>query len=463
MQEQVKNSKGEKFKQFLLNLPEIQPPLHRPDFKQKLKWTLLIVLFFFILAQTPLWGLESNTLARFQYLALLLGAKFGSILTLGIGPIVTASIILQLLVGAKLINIDMKTPEGRQYFEGLQKFLTILFIIFEAAVYVLMRGLVAKPGLESVVILQLIVGGLIIMFMDELSSKYGFGSGISLFILCGVALSLIVQAFGFLGPGGHFEPVGKVISLGISLASGNLKEAYLSLAAILGTIIVFAIVVYAQALRVELPISFGRLRGFSLKWPLQFLYTSVIPVILAAVLLANLQLLANLAQQKGIYWLGKFEAGRPVAGLVYWLSAPSGGLPRYFLTHGFDLRVVLKSLTYLLFMVFACMGFSLLWVNTAGMDPRSQAEQLTAYGFQIPGFRQDPRMIETLLRRYITPLALMGGAAIGLLAALADLLGALVSGTSLLLAVMIAYQLNLTISRQHAFDMPPFFRKIFRM
>ena len=60
--------------------------------------------------------------------------------------------------------------------------MVIFFIIFEAFVYVLMRGLQAVPGYAGIVIFQLILGGLAIMFMDEVVSKWGFGHGISLFL-----------------------------------------------------------------------------------------------------------------------------------------------------------------------------------------------------------------------------------------------------------------------------------------
>ena len=81
-------------------------------------------------------------------------------------------------------------------------------------------------------------------------------------------------------------------------------------------------------------------------------------------------------------------------------------------------------------------------------------------GLQIPGFRKDPRVLESILNRYIMPLTVMGGAAVGLLAASADLLGALVRGTGLLLAVMIVYKLYEQIAQEHAYDMHPALRKV---
>ncbi len=155
-------------------LPEVESPKTRLDFKTKLRWTLITLVTFFVLAEIPLHGLEENALSRFEYLAVILGTRFGSIISLGIGPIVMASIILQLLVGSKILDIDLTTREGKRYFSALQKLLIFFFIIFEAMVYVMMRGLAAKEGFAFLVILQLILGGLIIVFLDELVSKWGF-------------------------------------------------------------------------------------------------------------------------------------------------------------------------------------------------------------------------------------------------------------------------------------------------
>ena len=169
-------------------IPEVTKPAEKKvDFNTKLKWTLIILGVFFILANIPLFALSNNALERFKYLAILLGTDFGSIISLGIGPIVMASIILQLLSGSGIINIDQSTDEGKKFFTGIQKLLVFFFIVFEAIVYVLMQGLQAMPGLAWVVILQLILGGLAIFYMDDVTTKWGFGSGVSLFIAAGVS------------------------------------------------------------------------------------------------------------------------------------------------------------------------------------------------------------------------------------------------------------------------------------
>jgi preprotein translocase subunit SecY len=104
--------------------------------------------------------------------------------------------------------------------------------------------------------------------------------------------------------------------------------------------------------------------------------------------------------------------------------------------------------------------FSILWVKTSNMDAASQAKQIVASGLQIPGFRRDPRVMESLLNRYIPALTVMGAITVGFLAAFADLGNALSRGTGILLTVMIMYRLYEDIAKQHAFDMHPALRKV---
>src|SRR4030042_4822133 len=185
-------------------IPEVRKPEEKKvDFKTKAKWTIIILSLFFILSNIPLFGLTANALARFEYLAIILGTDFGSIISLGIGPIVMASIILQLLTGAGILNINTTTTEGRKFFQGVQKLLVLFFIIFEACVYVLMKGLEAMPGFAGWVIFQLILGGIAIYYMNELCEKWGFGSGVSLFIAAGVSWRLITSAFQFINQQGR--------------------------------------------------------------------------------------------------------------------------------------------------------------------------------------------------------------------------------------------------------------------
>jgi len=456
------------FKNILHNLPEVKKPVEKKlSFNVKLKWTLIALAAFFILANIPLYGLAANSLERFQYLAVILGTDFGSIISLGIGPIVMASIILQLLVGSKILDIDVKSPEGKKYFQGLQKLMVYFFIVFEALIYVLMKGLEAMPGYTFIVVFQLVLGGLAIVFMDDLMQKWGFGSGVSMFILAGVGWRLFAGLFQFLGTQGgncladfgNTACAGKVLVILQAVSQQNMVEAGYALAVILVTALIFLVVVWAQSLKVEIPLSYDRLRGYGMKWPLAFFYTSVIPVILTSALISNLQLFAGLLESwlGHATWLGGFSSGQAVSGVASWLSPIN--ILQYVFKGGFMWIYIPKTITHILtYMLFSTV-FAVFWVKTSGMDAASQAKNILGSGLQIPGFRKDERVLESVLERYIMPLTIMGGLAIGLLAALADSLGALTSGTAILLAVMITYQFYQNIAQQHAMDMNPSFRK----
>jgi preprotein translocase subunit SecY len=448
------------FRDILKNLPEVASPTEKKlSFNVKLKWTLIILVAFFVMSNVSLYGLANNALERFEYLAVIMGTSFGSIISLGIGPIVMASIILQLLVGSKILDIDTSTPEGKKFFQGLQKLLVLFFILFEAIIYVLMKGLEAMPGFGFIVVLQLILGGLVILFMDEVCQKWGFGSGVSLFIAAGVGWRLITAAFGFLGPQGNFQASGAIIAFIISLMSADSQGAMLALAALLTTVMLFLLVVWAQSLKIEIPLSYDRLRGYSMKWPLQFFYASVIPVILTAALIANLQLFGGLLYEKfGVGFLGTFSGGRATSGFLYWVD--STNVVQALITGSWRWSLLIQTLGHVLFFAFFAALFSVFWVKTSGMDASNQAQNILKSGLQIPGFRKDERILESVLKRYVLPLTIMGGIAIGLLAALADILGTLVGGTALLLGIMIIFQFYQNISQQHAMDMNPTLKKM---
>lgn len=452
-----------------MNLPEVAgPEQKRLGFKEKLKWTGISLVLFFILGLIPLFGLGQNELERFEFLAIILGASFGSIISLGIGPLVTASIVLQLLNGSGIVKFDLTSHEGKRTFQGVQKLLGLFFVIFEAFIYVFMGGLAPAPELvgtvlygriELILVFQLILGGVLIMFMDEVVSKWGFGSGISLFIAAGVSQEIFTRAFSPLASPTNPEiAAGAIPALFQSLAAGDPTTAILLLAGIISTILVFVMSVYAQAMKVEIPLSFGRARGYGMRWPLSFMYTSVIPVILVAALLANIQLWAQLLQNWGWPVLGTFSSGgAPQGGLVLWVSSPN--IVRNVITGSFTTLHLGQAFTYLLIMMFGSLMFSYFWMQTSGMDASSQAKNIMSSGLQIPGFRKDQRILERLLDRYILPLTIMGGLTVGLLAATADLTGALSRGTGILLTVMIIYRLYEEIAKQHMMEMNPMLRR----
>jgi preprotein translocase subunit SecY len=333
------------------NLPEVQAPTEKKlAFKRKLIWTATILILYFILGMIPLFGLGANSLTQFEFLEIVLGASFGSIITLGIGPIVTASIVLQLLNGSGIVKFDLSSHEGKARFQGVQKLLSLLFIVVEGIIYVMTGGLAPMANIPAwVVIFQLFLGGILIMFMDEVITKWGFGSGISLFIAAGVSKGIFVRALNWLpSPTNPDIPAGAIPAVFKSLSIGDPTTAALEGSILLATVAVFLVVVYTQSMKVEIPLSFGRIRGHGIRWPLNFFYTSNIPVILIAALLANFQLIGNLIPSMS--WLANMVTNPNIV--------------RQIITGSLTFTSVWQSLVYVIIFMIGELGFrSLLGSN----------------------------------------------------------------------------------------------------
>lgn len=459
------------FKGFLNNLPEVSQPEKVLDFKEKMKWTGVALVLYFILSLIPLYGLDPNYQSKFETLSILLAANFGSLISLGIGPIVTASIVLQLLVGAEVIKIDTNTHEGRQYFQGMQKFFSIVFIVLQNLLYAISGSLPAAGGLPFnifMISVQLIAGGFLIMLLDEVVSKWGIGSGISLFIAAGVSREIFINAFNPLpDPSNPLLAIGNIPKAITLIIQGIPQEAFWPLFIIGATLLVFIISTYLQSIKVDIPLSFGRFRGFSFRWPLRFVYTSNMPVIFVATLIASMQVFGLTLFNMGIPILGTYEkvsyAGQvqqvPESGLVYYLNPPT---IRQIVTQGLTSTYATSIIVYTLFMVIGAVLFSLLWINIGGQGADAVADQILSSGLNIPGFRRDKRILTHVLDRYIKPLTIVGGASVGAVAVLADLLGALSRGTGLLLTVMIIFQFYEEIYKKHYNEMPEWLQKLFK-
>lgn len=432
-------------------LPQVRSPTYRVPFKEKLKWTGVILILYFILSQVTLFGLSATAVDQFASLRAVLAGSFGSIITLGIGPIVSASIILQLLVGGKIVNLDLSKPEDKAYFQGTQKLLAIIFTLFEAAVLVLTGALPASsPDLVWILILQITVGGILIIFLDEVVSKWGFGSGVGLFIVAGVSSAIIGGALNPLAnpltPG---VPAGAIPGFIYSLTIG--QPAFYLLLPVIATIVVFLVVVYAESMRVEIPLSYGGVKGARGKYPLKFIYASNMPVILTSALLLNVQLFAAMFQKLGFPILGTVSNGQAVNGIAYILSPPN--------SLSLLLTDPLRVLIYAVVFIAACILFAVLWVELSGIGPKQVSKQLHGMGMQIPGHRSSRAHFEKILKRYIPAITVLGGAFVGLLAFGADLTGALGGGTGVLLTVGIVYKLYEEIAQEQLMDMHPMLRK----
>ena len=462
------------FKPIARFLPEIKAPERKVGFNEKLFWTAIVLVVYLVMTEVSLYGVESGPMGELAALRIIFASSRGSLMELGIGPIVTAGIILQLLVGSDMIEADMSRPEDRGLFTTSSKVFSIVLTGVQASAYIIggMYGSIAGTA-AIIVFLQLLAAGMIVMLLDELVQKgWGFGSGISLFIVAGVAQQVFWQCF---SPGtGLF-----VGSRSAALANNELTSwifgsgAYPSLIGFIATIATFLVIMYLEGVRVELPLSYAGYRGFRSRYPIKLLYVSNLPVIFASALFANVYFFSQ------IFWSMN---GQPPPGQNFWLDLlgqfkwippegggeaslqPVGGLVHYVLSPRSLTGVMedpLKAFAYLGILVAFCVVFSLTWLEVGGLDASTVAGQLVGAGMQIPGYRRSGRSVESVLKRYIPVVTILGGVVVGLVAGVSDFFGVFGSGMGILLSVGIIYQYYEILMREKAAEMYPAFRKIF--
>ena len=478
----------------LTRMPAVSRPERHVPFRRKLGWTAGVLVLYFFLTNVFLYGLPAGGTgsdAFGQFRTILAGGQ-GTILQLGIGPIVTASIVLQLLGGANLLGLDTQNPRDQALYQGLQKVLVVVMVVltgfpmvFAGNFLPVNQTLAQQYGVSAVKWLmfgQIFVGGMLILFMDEVISKWGVGSGIGLFIIAGVSQRLIGGLFAWeaLGTGynGFFPTWIGIVSGAVQLRSpltpGGLNDLFLGpgqIIALFTTLSIFVIVVYAESVRVEIPLSHARVKGARGRFPVKLIYASVLPMILVRALQANIQFLGRILQsQLGSMpaWLGTYQTSggniaEPTGGLFYYLApiySPADWLPALG-TRSID--IMLRIGVDLTFMVIGGAIFAIFWVETTDMGPEATAGQIQNSGMQIPGFRQSPGVMEKVLSRYIPQVTVLGGALVGVLAVGANMLGTIgqVSGTGLLLTVSITYKIYEEIAEEQLMEMHPVMRQVF--
>ncbi|KAG0229885.1 translocon subunit [Actinomortierella wolfii] len=253
-------------------LPEIAAPERKIPFRQKVLWTAVTLFIFLVCSQVPLYGImSSDSSDPLYWMRAILASNRGTLMELGITPVVTSGMLMQLLAGANLIEVDYSLKEDRSLFNGAQKLFAVLIAFGQATVSV-MNGLYGPPaelgaGICLLLILQLVVAGVIVVLLDELLQKgYGLGSGISLFIATNVCETILWKALSpttyNVGNGPEFE--GALIALFHLLFTRSnktraLKEAFYrqnlpNVMNLLATVLIFGIVIYLQGFRVELPV-----------------------------------------------------------------------------------------------------------------------------------------------------------------------------------------------------------------
>ncbi|WVR04926.1 protein transporter SEC61 subunit alpha [Kwoniella sp. DSM 27419] len=436
---------------FMSILPEVTAPEKKVIFNHKVLWTATTLLIFLVCSQVPLYGImSSDSSDPLYWLRAIMASNRGTLMELGITPIVTSGMIMQLLAGAQLIDVDFSLKDDRALFV-----FALVIALGQATVYVL-TGLYGSPsslgaGVCLLLILQLVSASLIVILLDELLTKgYGLGSGISLFIATNICESIIWKAFSpntvNTGRGPEFE--GAIIALFHLLFTRHdktraLKEAFYrerlpNIMNLLATVAVFALVIYLQGFRIEIPIKSSKMRGQRGTYPVKLFYTSNMPIMLESALTSNVFLISQMLSTRfpdnflvrllGV-WEGVPSQLSAVSGIAYYMSAP----------HSLSKAIQdpFHTVVYVAFIVTACAIFSKTWIEVSGSGPRDVAKQLKDQNMTLAGHRD--ASIYKELKRVIPTAAAFGGATLGLLSVVADMMGALGSGTGILMATTIIY------------------------
>ncbi|MDT7860809.1 MAG: preprotein translocase subunit SecY [Saccharolobus sp.] len=453
-------------------LPAVSKPKEKPSLGQKLIWSIIAVVIYLIMASTPLYGITAASFFKNLILEqIIFASTAGTLAQLGIGPIITAGLIMQILAGSKLIQIDLNDPDDRIKFTEAQKGLAFIFILVESVLfgYVLARTSTTIGGsvlfISGIVILQLIVATFLILLLDEMIQKgWGLGSGVSLFILAGVMKIMFWDMFGIASVSSQNLPIGFFPALISTLTShGNVLSLIINtsiknpfqpdLVGLITTIVLIILTVYLTTMTIEIPVTSQRLRGIRRTIPLNFLYVSSIPVIFVAVLGSDIQLFASLAS-----YISPSASNvlNEVSGLFFF-PPPNANIPHSVYAVVLD---PLGALEYSIIFIVLSIVFGILWVDVAGLDPATQAQQLVEAGIEIPGMRSNPKVIEGILARYIYPLAFFSSIIVGLIAVVATLLGAYGTGIGILLAVTIAIQYYSLLAYERSLEMYPLLKRL---
>lgn len=433
----------EKTEPYLVQVPK---PKKKLSLQTRLIWCGIALLIYQVMGQTPLFGATAPQFDFLQFARVIFASQQGTLVELGIGPIVTAGLLMQLLKGSEILKFDFTKPDERGVFQTATKLVTYIVIIVESIVYAIA---VYGPGITNPTVLYVIIGQLIsasviIMFLDELIQKgWGLGSGISLFIMAGVAQQILWSIFSPLAAGDG-SMIGVLPYVSQSIMQNDISQIFFranQLPSIFGLCItagILLILVYTQAIKVEIPIVSTKYRGFAATYPIKLMYVSNIPVILASALTANAVFIGQMMwanfnpRNNNVFFniVGQFDPtspSTPIGGIIYYITPP----------RGLDLAALdpLRAVSYVIFMIAIVVVFGRLWVELGGLSPKSAAKSLLDADVQVPGFRKSNQPVEALLNRYIPSVTIIGSAILGALAGLSDVLGVFGSGIGILLMV----------------------------
>jgi len=399
------------------------------DLRKKVVITLLVLVFFRLLAHIPATGVDRSSLQVLFSSSPLLSlldvfsggtlANF-SILALGLAPYINASIIMQLLtyVVPKLEELSKEGEYGRERINQYTRFISVPLALFQAiGMYSLLKSQGVLPGLDVISLVSLTLtmtaGAMISVWLGELITEYGVGDGVSFLIFAGIVARL---------------PISMGQSVSVVQSSDILK---LMIFAVLAIVIVGAIVFMNEATR-QIPINYAR-RGSRVSagssyLPLRLNQAGVIPIIFAV----SLVLLPSL--------MGQFLSGVANPNVAKFAA---------------DLSRVFKpeSLLYNAMYFFLVVGFTYFYTSVV-FNPEKIAENLQKNGGFIPGIRPGGQTV-SYLNKVLTRITFAGALFLGIIAVLPSFFqnfvgvaNLAVGGTGILIVVSVVLELTRNLQAQ---------------
>ncbi len=398
----------------------------------RLGFVLAALVVFRVLATIPIPGVDTLRLEEFfsnnQFFGLLNifsggGLSNLSIVMLGVGPYITASIIMQLLTIMFPTLKAMYQEEGsvgRRKFSQYGRMLSIPLALMQAYAFLFIlvgQGIVDELSLVAMLVNVVVIasGSILLMWVGELVTEFGIGNGVSLIIFAGIVASLpsTISQLTF-----TFDP-----------AQIPLYLAFLAAA----LAIVYGVVVISEAER-PVPVTYAkRVRGnklyggVSTYLPLRLNQAGVIPIIFALSIVLFPQLILNIASRSSLTWLATTATAL--------LTIPGG--------------TVVYAASYF-FLVFVFTYF----YTAITFDPNAIATNLQKNGAFVPGVRPGNQTAE-YLGKVITRITMVGALFLGFIAVLPLVMQALtgiaalaIGGTALLIVVSVVLDLVRKIDAQ---------------
>ncbi|TNJ30662.1 Sec61 alpha family protein [Giardia muris] len=426
------------------------------QFGQKCLYTFLALVIYLIASQIPLYGIHSSIRKDpLHWLRAVFASQRGSLMELGIGPSITASFFLKILVSAKILPFDRANEAEANAYGRVQTLIGTVVTFLQAALYVVagIYGPVSQIGIINAIaiVFQLTLASVMVQTLDGmLENGWGVGSGVSLFTTANVCENIVWKSLSFFrinrGRGREFE--GAILAAGHYLLTEPNKLTALRLAFfrdglpnlmnIIATICVFLAAIYLQGVRRNLRIQHVK-AGPSVQqqFPIKLLYASSTPMMLLSTITSNVFMVSQALWRRfgnsiftaalGTWRELESRPGQavPTGGLAWVLAAPYSF--RSALLH--PLHTILHSIAIVSFSGL----ISKVWINFSGEGPKEVADMLESQGWCMPGHSIKGAM-QRELNRYIPVAAVTGGVILGCLSLVADIFGAVGSGSGILLA-----------------------------